>query len=418
MNIAIIGSGIAGLAAAWHLGRQHRVTLIEKHREIGMAAHGIEWGGARVDVPLRVVYPGYYPNLLALYKEAGIRVTPADYSAAFCDREGQTYFRYTNWRAVKGLSVPLLRGGQPFGRRSRHIVLDLLRFYLRAGRDARLLDNQPLTLMPYLRGRGFSDAFIEDFLLPTFAAICTCDTDAVREYPAQRVVDYLRRGVLLEGVSRTALGADDVVRRLASRCAEVRLGVAVTSVERHGQGVRVREADGSASDFDHVVLATQGNQARRLLVDASDTERGVLGRFTYQPSDVIVHTDTRLMPGARRDWSPVNFLVDRAVRRPMATIWLNRVLPMAADAADAFQTWNPLIEPDPDTILARAQFERPVVNADSEAALVELVRLHGQADRRVWFCGSYAQSGVPLLESAAASARQVTETLSRLPDVC
>ncbi|WP_420427406.1 FAD-dependent oxidoreductase [Algiphilus sp.] len=412
MKIAVVGSGIAGLAASWFLGARHEVHLFEKQPELGMAARGLEWGGARVDMPLRVLYRGYYPTLTALYAEAGIAITASDYSASFSDLEGRCYFRYRNWRPWQRVSVPFLGGGQPLGRRTRHIVTDLARLYARARRDRARLAGGHVSLQQYLDDGGLSEAFIEDFLLPTFAAIGTCDVDSVRRYPASVVLDYLSRGVLLEGVSRTVQGADHVVHRLSQRCAALHLGAGVQRIERQREGVQVEDGHGQRHDFDHLVLATQGNQALRLLGDAAQgAEADALARFRYETSEVIVHTDPRLMPARRRDWSPVNFFRERGAARPMASIWLNRVLPIAAEAPDAFQTWNPLRAPDAAQVHAQAQFERPVVDAASEQGLAQIRDMHAERDRRVWFCGSYAESGVPLLESAARSARQVAERI-------
>lgn len=412
MKIAVVGSGISGLAASWYLGNRHEVHLFEKQPELGMAARGLEWGGARVDMPLRVLYRGYYPTLTALYAEAGVAITSSDYSASFSDLDGHCYFRYRNWRPWQRVSLPFLQGGQPLGPRSRRIVADLVRLYARARRDRARLAGSDVRLQHYLDEGGFSRAFAEDFLLPTFAAISTCDFDSVRRYPAAVVLDYLTRGVLLEGVNRTVQGADHVVRRLSERCSRLHIGTGVEAIQRSQDGVLLRDAHGGEQTFDHLVLATQGNQARQLLgMAATAAEAEALERFRYEESEVVVHTDARLMPSRRRDWSPVNFFRSAQAPRPMATIWLNRVLPIAGDAPDAFQTWNPLIAPEPSTVQAQARFERPVVDAGSQQSLVELEQLHQQPDRRVWFCGSYAAAGVPLLESAARSAQQVAERI-------
>lgn len=412
-RVAVVGSGISGLAASWYLGKTHAVTLFEKQPDIGMAAHGIEWGGARVDMPLRVIYRGYYPTLSALYDDADIATASADYSASFSDLGGEAYFRYRNWRPLQRWSIPMLAGGQPWGARSRAIVSDLIRLYRRAGCDARRLRESGVSLQEYLDDNGYSKAFADDFLLPTFAAIGTCSVDAVRRYPALVVIDYLRRGVLLEGVSRTVRGADFVVQQLSRRCDNVLTGTGIAQLRRQDQGVEITDEHGQRHQFDHVILATQGNQALRLLDDAREDEARALARFSYEPSEVIVHTDANLMPRRRADWSPVNFFNEPSAQRPMASIWLNRVLPVEPGTADAFQTWNPLREPDPSSVLARAQFERPCVDSNSEQGLVELEALHDQTGRRVWFCGSYAAAGVPLLESAARSALGISRRIHR-----
>ncbi len=414
-SIAVVGSGIGGLAASWYLGLEHQVTLFEKQAQIGMAAHGLEWGGARVDVPLRVLYRGYYPTLTALYAAANIEITAADYSASFSEIGGPSYFRYRNWRLGSRLSIPMLQGGQPWGPRARRIVLDLMRIYRRAGRDSRRLRGQAVSLDRYLQEQNYSREFVEDFLLPTFAAIGTCSTESVRRYPARVVIDYLRKGVLLEGVSRTVRGADFVVQRLSSLCEQLVTSTSITQIEDCGDKLRICDEQGQTREFDHVVIATQGNQAQHLVGQVDSAAAQALSRFHYEPSEVVVHTDTRLMPSLTRNWSPVNFFRDPRESRPMATIWLNAVLPISRQAPAAFQTWNPLIAPHEDRILSQARFERPVVDLQSERGVAELDALHQQPGRRLWFCGSYAQPGVPLLESAARSAQRIARRIDQAP---
>jgi len=177
-----------------------------------------------------------------------------------------------------------------------------------------------------------------------------------------------------------------------------------------GNGVTV-VTQGARQNFDHVVLATQANQSARILRRASSEESEVLSAFSYEASQVVVHRDTRLAPsGGESQWAPVNFLLADAKATPMATIWMNAIQAMPGDLP-LFQTWNPIVDPDPDLVLAESSFERPVVNTESLKCLKQLERLHAQADRRIWFCGSYAAHGIPLLESATHSALSIAERL-------
>ena len=153
MKVAIVGSGIGGLSAAWALSQQHDVTLFEKSPHLGMDAHSLDIdlgeSQARVDVPLRVFFDGFYPNLTALYNELGIEFSPINYSASFGDLNGETYFHYHDYR-LGTLSVPFLKGRRSLNRTAFRIGLDSHRFFHRLG------------LQIY---RGIEDQLtIEDFL--------------------------------------------------------------------------------------------------------------------------------------------------------------------------------------------------------------------------------------------------------------
>ena len=415
MKIAVIGAGLAGLAAAWLLGRRHDVTLFERQARPGFTAGSVTVpgpdGAVRVDVPLRVFYAGYYPTLTRLYRALGVPSEPVSYAASFTGGDGQLYFRYRNLRlgdaSVGYLAPQDLLIGSP----SRRIVAALLRFHreapaaLRAGRLA------GRSIGEFVDAQGFPREFVDGFLLPAVATVCTCSFTQARAFPAAVIVDYLVRGLAREAVRRALHGADDVERRLLDGIAELRTQARIAGVRRGAQGVQLCLEDSAEQAFDHVVLATQANQARRLLLDGSASEAQVLDAFTTTPVEVITHTDAGFMPPRQRDWSPVNLRVAPAQDVPESTIWINAVQPALRRAAPVFQTVHPHREPREGTLIGRSRFERPVVGPGSAQALAGLAALHDETDRRVWFCGSYAQAGIPLLESAVRSALVVAERL-------
>ena len=410
MEVAVIGGGIAGLSAAWRLSARHRVTLLERHAVAGMDAHSLDlehdgrtW---RIDVPLRVIYEGYYPTLIALYHRLGVQLERTNYAGAFSRLGGGVYYRYANW-LVGGKSVPF--PVPPLGGAAFRINRDLLRFYRLAPRAlADLGDDEPLG--SWLARSGLGEEFAEGFLIPTFAAVCTCSNAAVRAYPARVILDYLTRGLTFGGVRRVVHGTKEVVARLTEPLAAVRCGVQVRAIRPDVDGVSV-EWDGSAHRFDHVVVATQANQAAAMLDPSYRREREALERFAYESSEVAVHTDARLAPPDRRHWAPVNLIQSPEHDKPMATIWLNRVQPALRDASPVFQTWNPVLEPRAETLRARSRFERPLVNSASLVGAREIAMLQAQQGRRLWFCGSYLGPGIPLLESAAETAARVAEAI-------
>lgn len=414
MDTAIIGGGIAGLAAAYRLAQAgHRVTLLERHPVPGFIARSVSLpgeSGIRVDVPLRVFYPGYYPTLVRLYDELGVASEPVSYASSLCDGSGALYFRYRNLRiGERQWSYLLPRDLR--GRRARQILRGLLRFH-REGLDAwRRGELAGRSLEDFLRERAFPAAFVEGLLLPALATIATCSYGSARLFPADVVMGYLGAGLTRQCVRRARDGADDVAQRLLRPVTRVRCGVQVLAVQRIDGGVQVHVAGEAPWRFDHAVVAAQANQALGMLMDASDTERRVLGAFRYQAVDVLMHRDTALMPSRRHDWSAVNLWLHPGQEGPESTIWVNAVQPALRGAADVFQTVQPQRTVSDALVIARAKFERPVVQAGSAAALAALADLHAEPGRRVWFCGSYAQPGIPLLESAVRSADVVTRAV-------
>jgi predicted NAD/FAD-binding protein len=420
MKIAVVGAGLSGLAAAWLLGRRHAVTLFERQPRPGFTAASVTApaGGppsgapldarldVRVDVPLRVFYPGYYPTLTRLYHALGVASEPVSYAGAFSGADGRLYFRYHNLRLGARSWAVLAPQDLLLGARAWHIVAGMLRFQ----RDAQA---GPVSgsIGAFVTRQAYPSAFVDGFLLPAIATVCTCTYAQAREFPAAVIIDYLARGLSRQSVHRACGGADDVERRLLAGIADLRCDARIAGIARGADGVVLQLADGSRTRFDQLVLATQANQARRLLHDASVDEATMLDAFRYSPVAVVTHSDPALMPARRRDWSPVNLRVAAGQDGPESTIWVNAVQPALRDAPDLFQTVHPQRAPRPDRVIGQTLFERPVVDAGSQAGLQTLQRLHAERGRRVWFCGSYAQAGIPLLESAVRSAHDVAAAL-------
>ena len=415
LRVAVVGSGLAGLAATWLLGRHAHVTVYEAHPTPGMGAHSVHLGrggeGPLVDVPLRVLTPAYYPTLLSLYEQAGIEVAAVDYAASFSRLGGDTYFHYRNLH-IGGRSVPWVPPSGFLRVETRGLMRDVLRLHRRGPvdlREGRLADR---TLGSYLESEKYGRRFIEGFLLPAYASICTCSTQTIRDYPADVIVDYFCSGVTTLGVMRAVGGSEDIIRRLLAPAAEVRTGVAVHRVVRNGEGVRVVDGAGGVRPYDQVILATPADRGAALL-EGDDQLRSVLARVPHESSRVVVHRDPRLAPLDRSSWRPVNFIVSDDHPAPMATIWLNRVQDGLGGGTDPFQTWNPVVEPHPDLVIADTLVSRPVVTVATRDVPAQLAALQHDPDRWIWPVGSYAEEGIPLLEAAAASATRVVERVRR-----
>ena len=409
MRIAVIGSGMAGLACAWSLSRSHKVTLFERHARPGLAAHAVDIEGESVDVPLRVFFEGYYPTLMRLYERLGVATEAIDYSGSFSSPQRGVYFSYFN-RIIGGRAIPIPRGAHAVSRIGVSIARDSLRLVAGDAVHGVWRDAESTTIDEYLKARGYSEGFIDGFIIPTYAAVCTCSYEAVRAYPARVILDYFTSGMFLGRVRRVRDSASAAVIALTAGIDQLRCNSMVQRVKANKESVSVY-ADGAHSRFDHAVFATQANQAADLVDGTGDHDVSTLRSFAYEPSRVVLHRDSSLMPPERRYWSPVNFWVDSTEDKPSATIWMNAVQPALKNAEPLFQTWNPLRPIAADSIVTQSEFERPVVNVSTTDAVEALAALHHEPERRLWYCGSYAGHGIPLLEAAAKSGLEVAERI-------
>ena len=413
LRVAVVGSGIAGLTAAWLLNRAgHAPVLFERNMRVGMDAHSAEIptgpDDVGVDVPIRVFNRRLWPTLSALADELAVPSRSINVASSFSEQTGSTFFRYGTMQAAQ-VSLPYVPP-RYFSARALAIIAGVAQFRLSAGLDLQngALNDRPLR--DYLAEGDYSETFVEDFLYPAIGTICTCSRDSVAEYPARVIVESLFDIFLAGRLRRFTGGTRQIVRRLVAELPDVRLGVPVQSVAVNGSAVEIALPDGSEA-FDHVIIATQANHARYLLPGQLEREHAMLEQFRYDALDVVVHTDRDLMPKSPKDWASVNFFVTPDRAQAASTLWVNRVEVQFEGHAPVFQTHNPLHTPAPDKEVLRVTLQRPVVNADSLDGYRQLQALHRQPDRRVWFVGSYATRGMPLLESGVRSSES---TLAKL----
>jgi predicted NAD/FAD-binding protein len=293
------------------------------------------------------------------------------------------------------------------------IARDVLRLHRKGAADLAGGRLAGRTLGEYLESEGYPRIFIDGFLLPAYASVCTCSTETVRAYPADLIVGYFCSGVTTLGVMRAVGGSEDVIRRLLAPAREVRTGTAVQSIAHDARGVAVTDGSGHVERYDHVILAAPADRAADL-IQGDDPLREVLARVPHESSRVVVHRDARLAPWDRSAWRPVNFIVSDDHAAPMATIWLNRVQDGLEGRPPVFQSWNPLVEPDPALVITEAEVSRPVVTLDTRDVPQRLAALQDDPERRIWPVGSYAGEGIPLLEAAAASSARVAAVLRTL----
>lgn len=389
LNIAVVGSGISGLSAAWLLSKRHKVTLFESEERLGGHSHTVDIGGIPVDTGFIVFNESTYPNLTALLKHVGIPTKRSDMSFAVSLDDGRLEY---SGSGILGLFAQRRNAVSP---RFWRMLSDLVRFYREAPRNVAALGM--MTLDEYLDAAGYGDGFRNDHLYPMAAAIWSTPAAKIGTYPAATFIRFCETHGLLRlsgrPVWRTIAGGSKAyVRILAAGISDVRSNAPVTSIVRTAGGVELLTRDGHRHRFDQVVIAAHADQALAMLADPSGEERRLLGAFKYIDNEAVLHSDPRLMPRRRRVWSSWNYMTrDEGDARKLAvTYWMNQIQSIDSEQP-LFVTLNPHRDIAPDAIFRRMHYTHPRFDARAMQAQTGLWSLQGQGN--AWFCGAYFGAG-------------------------
>ena len=406
-RVAIVGSGIAGLGAAWALKDHARVTLFEAGSHFGGHAHTVEAtvGGIThpVDTGFLVLNRRTYPNLLALFAELDIALAESDMS--FSVQRPLPGGGRLEWSGAT-LDTVFAQRGNLLRPRFWRMLRDILRF----NRDATALalhgrgpEDDPRSVGDFLRDGSYSEAFVHGYFLPMVACIWSCPTAQMLDFPVATMVRFCHNHGLLQVDDRPQWltvrgGSRRYVERIVSRLDDARLATPVRRVKRHDVGVEV-DTDAGTEWFDQVILACHSDQALALLADPGDAERRVLGAIRYQSNRAVLHTDSSLLPARRKAWAAWNFEsrvaaddLSAHADRPAVCLHylLNKLQPVPFERP-VIVSMNPLREPDAVTVLREIAYAHPVFDAAAIAAQAQLPQLQGQ--RRTFYCGAWCGYG-------------------------
>ncbi len=424
MRIAIIGTGISGLGAAWALRHRAQVTLFEAGSHFGGHTHTVDVDlpgelPFAVDTGFLVLNERTYPRLQALFAELGVPLATSDMS--FSVQTPLPHGAALEWSGSNLNTVFAQRRNL-----TRPAFWRMLRDILRFNREATALARRPdaeldatLTVGTYLQREGYSATFLHWYLLPMTACIWSCPPGQMLDFPLATLVRFCDNHGLLQVNNRPQWftvrgGARQYVQAMLAHLPDARLRTPVQRVTRHADGVEVHTA-GGAIWFDRVVFACHSDQALALLDAPTPDERAVLGAIRYQPNRALLHTDTALLPRARRAWAAWNYESGPAGGTQAPTVCLhyllNKLQPLPT-TRPIIVSLNPLREPAPHTVLRSMEYAHPIFDQAAIAAQQRVPSLQGQ--QHSYFCGAWCGYGFHEdgLKSGQAAAQAVLNDMA------
>lgn len=409
MRIAIIGSGISGLACAWGLRGRHELTLFESEARLGghTATMDVQVQGQSyaVDTGFIVYNDRTYPHLIRLFQQLGLQGRATDMSFSVATADGRREYASQSLSTLFATRTDLLRPSQ------YRLVRDILRFNREAtalagaGEDSR-------TLAEFLADRGFGHDLAERYVFPLCAAIWSTSLETARLFPAAHFARFFSNHGLLSLNDRPQWrtvpgGSRQYVERMRPRLeAHIRLSTPVREVRRTAEGVTIG-LDTGTEEFDAVILACHSDTALQLLADPSAAESEILGALPYVDNDVVLHTDASILPQRRRAWASWNYRLHADPAHPATLSYhMNRLQGIQApvEFCVSLNTGGRVAQ---EHILGEYVYAHPVYTPASDAARARRAEINGQ--RQTWYCGAYWYNGFH--EDGARSALEVTQAL-------
>jgi len=422
MKIAVIGSGISGLSAAWQLSNHgHEVSLFEAGAYFGGHTNtvDIELEGQRygVDTGFLVFNHRTYPNLVRLFEQLQVETSASDMSFGVkLPLSTQPGARILEW-AGSNLDTVFAQRRNLFNPRFLRMLKDVLRFNRETTQMAQVpgaMEETPLG--DFLKQGGYSPEFRDWYLLPMAGCIWSCPTEQMLAFPLATFVRFCHNHGLIQITDRPQWytvtgGARNYVKKLLAPVAHTYLQTPVTAITRSDPQGAVRiDSRLGPQYFDQLVMATHSDQALSLLSDASPAEQAVLSAVSYQPNTAVLHTDARCLPKSQRAWSAWNY-ESTGVGDPRVCVHylLNRLQPLPFKTP-VMVSLNPILEIDPATVLGKFEYAHPVFDGAAIAAQRQLLELQGR--RHTWFAGAW--TGYGFHEDGLKSGLSVAAAIAQL----
>lgn len=394
MKIAIIGTGIAGNVAAYHLCREHDISVFEANDYVGghSHTHAIELAGQHYSVDTGFIVFNYktYPHFTRLLDELGVDVQPSNMSFSVkCEKTGLEY-NGTTLNTLFAQRRNLLRPS------FHRMIKDILRF----NREATALlehDTDAINLAEFLYLGAYSREFIEHYLIPMGAAIWSADPVQMYDFPARFFVRFLHNHGMLSVNDRPQWyvikgGSQAYVQKLIAPFADkIRTRTPIESITRYPGHVSVKPQGLPAEHFDAVFIATHSDQALRMLRDPSAQEQAILGAIPYQDNEAVLHTDHGALPKRRLAWAAWNYHILPQQQGRVALSYNMNILQSIQAPVEFCVTLNNTRAIDPARIIKRLNYSHPVFTPEGVRAQARQYEINGV--KRTWYCGAYWRFG-------------------------
>lgn len=395
-NIAIIGSGIAGLTSAYLLSKQHKVTVFEANDYLGGHTHTrpvtLDNAIYQVNTGFIVFNDWTYPNFIKLMDQLGVESEASDMSFSVRDENSGIEYNGTSFNSLFAQRINLLRPS------FLRMVKDILRFNEQtvSGLKAGVIsENQ--TLGEFVKEHGYSKSFVNHYIVPMGSAIWSASVDVMMDFPLKFFLQFFNNHGMLSVDDRPQWrvlknGSASYIEPITQPYKErIHLNAKVTKVERNRDGVTIT-VNGESHQFDQVIFACHSDQALQMLDQPTQQENEILGAIPYQKNDVVLHTDTRLMPKRKLAWASWNYHIPQR-KSDMAMVTYNmNMLQNFNDAPETLLvTLNRSAEIDPDRIIEKYSYAHPVFSLDGVKAQGRHSEISGKNNSH--YCGAYWFNG-------------------------
>lgn len=387
IKIAVIGAGISGLGAAYLLHRQNDVTVFEKNAYTGGHSRTLEVEGIPVDTGFIVYNEPNYPLLSVLFRHLGVATQKSEMSFGASIADG--FLEYSS-KAPFAQRKNILRPAY------LRMVADILRFNCMA---ERYIDMPDITLGECLDRLGMGEWFRRYYILAMGAAIWSCSATTMLAFPAGTFLRFFKNHGLLTVSNQPQWytvtgGSQAYVRKLTAGFADkIRLNTAARSVLRTEDDIVVTDVGGQKHAFDRVIFASHADEALRLLENPTAQEKSILGAFSYQDNEAVLHSDASLMPKNKSCWASWIYLSETKISDAPSvslTYWMNNLQNLPAETP-LFVTLNPGRAPQAGLVHDRHKFSHPVFNCAAVTAQSRLTDIQGK--NRSHFCGAWTRYG-------------------------